>query len=576
MQSVGVKLEVQDSYQFANLIYTSQDGAEGRRVEAYRLGDTTTYLIADDGAPAVAGINRSEGIDGLKVDGAAFHLFGNKLTVAAGTGIDVGGLSLSADKPVNAQIELDSGKALVESRQEVQLAITDAKAGQQKVQLKPGRHSLSLHPAGGAELQQIAAQMREKLQGMAAAPAAVGKPAAGSGKGVGKLWEHSYPISAEQNKAAGNSKHPCAMMVADADDDGKAEAYVAGKDNALRAIGPDGKELWRYDLPAVIHELAISGKGAARQILIGCDDSNIYALKPDGSLNWSVLVPARSWARPGYAEGDLTLRQGKPVVLVGVDLDGDGNEEIVCGSHYGHVYAFDGNGRLLWDDVTHTPHSMTCGAACDLDGDGKQEVVMGSIYANAIIFSATGGKVGSAGGSGHAGATCAACADLDGDGKGEIAIGDKLGILWLQGPGEDGRWTKSQNMRTYNAGADISAVAMGDVNADGKLEIAAASKNFMLYLFDAAREPIWQLNLGDVCLDIDLADVTGDGKLEVICGCEDGQVKIVNSDGQIIGWYQASDVVWRVRACELDGKPQTKEIVASCDDGKVCGLQIGK
>jgi len=29
-----------------------------------------------------------------------------------------------------------------------------------------------------------------------------------------------------------------------------------------------------------------------------------------------------------------------------------------------------------------------------------------------------------------------------------------------------------------------------------------------------------------------------------------------------------------VRACELDGNPATREIVAACDDGAVYGLQV--
>ena len=47
-----------------------------------------------------------------------------------------------------------------------------------------------------------------------------------------------------------------------------------------------------------------------------------------------------------------------------------------------------------------------------------------------------------------------------------------------------------------------------------------------------------------------------------------------SGDGEIIAWYQVGGVVRHVRACELDGKAETKEIVAACDDGRVYGLQV--
>ncbi len=574
VESVGVELQPGESYQFANLLYSTPDTGQVQHVEALRLGQTTTYVIDDDGTPAVAGITASEGIEGLRIEAAAFHLADNKLTAAGATALGIGDILVSADAPVNLQADLTTGKTLVENKLPVQLTIAGEGQVQKKLRLNPGRHTLSLPAPSAASLQGITAQLRDKLQALTVAHPAKERPAVGSGQGVSSLWEYSYPISAEQKEAAGKSRHLAAVEVTDTDGDGKAEAYLASMDNAVRAIGPDGQELWRYELPGVIHDLAIVEGADGTQIVAGADDGKIYALKPDGSLNWSLLVPARSWARPGYHEGDPTLHQGKPVVLLGADLDNDGDEEIVCGSHYGHVYAFDRTGQLLWDDVSHTPHSMSSAAACDLDSDGKLEVVITNVYSSAHIFSATGQKIGSAGGSGHAGGTCVTCADVDGDGTGEIAVGDKLGIIWLQAQDEAGKWHRRHNMRRYNAGSDITAVAGADLTGDGKLETAVASKNFILYVFDAEREPLWHLNLADVCVGLDLADVTGDGKSEIICGCEDGQVKIVSAEGEVIGWYQVSDAVRRVRACKLDGKADTSEIIVTCEDGTVHALQV--
>jgi len=345
---------------------------------------------------------------------------------------------------------------------------------------------------------------------------------------------------------------------------------VAGTDHAIHALAPDGRRLWRYALPDVIHDLTVTAD--RRQILVGCNDSKVYSLTPDGSLHWSVVPPVRSaWLG--------APRQLQPVVAFDADLKGDGRIEVIVGVNKGLVYAYDDTGKLLWNVLSSAPHSMTCGTAFDLDGDGRKELIMGNTYGGTWIYSSEGDSIGRAGGSGHAGGVAVACADVDGDGQGEIAVGDKLGKIWLQKIGKkSGKvgawWSPPRDTNIYDTGSDITAVAMGDVHGDGKLETVVASKNFLLYLFDSQRQPVWHVNLGDVCLDIDVADVTGDGRAAIIGGCEDGTVKVVDGHGKVIAWYRAPAAVRSVRACELDGKPDTKEIVASCEDGSVCALQM--
>jgi len=574
VQSVGKHMQPGDSYQFANLFYATPDSGEVQHVDAYRLDETTTYVIQDDGKVALAGIKQTDAIAGLSIEGAAFHLADNKLTLANGTRLAVGEPLLSSDTPVNVQIDLTTGATLLEAQEAAEITFTGAQ-GEQKRSVKPGRHSLKLRAVGEGDLTRIATELTQAHKRLAVAPAASQKPAVGSGEKIAKLWTYSDFEGATEEEIAAGSFQLKILEVADINADGKHEVLSGGTDKAVQAIGADGTRLWKYEVPDIITELEIGvNKAGVRQILAGCENNTVYSLADDGKENWSLVPPPRSYARPGYREGDLTVHQGKPRVIVAADTNNDGDIEIVVGSDKGHVYGFDHAGKLIWDRTSHTPHAMSCGAATDLTGDGNMEVVMGNIYSTGQIFSASGELVGTSGGSGHAGATVVACADMDGDGKGEIAMGDKLGIIWLQAEGEDGKWSRVTNTRKYNTGSDITAVAIGDVDGDGKLETASASKNFVLYLFDAQREPVWQLNLGDVCLDIDIADVTGDGKAEVICGCEDGTIKVVSGEGKIIAWYQAGGVVRHVRACELDGKPETKEIVATCDDGNVYGLQV--
>ena len=117
-------------------------------------------------------------------------------------------------------------------------------------------------------------------------------------------------------------------------------------------------------------------------------------------------------------------------------------------------------------------------------------------------------------------------------------------------------------------------MATGDLEGDGRLETAAASRNYMLYVFDADGTSLWSRNLLSSCRDVIIADVMGEAASEVICACEDGQVKVLDAAGNLVGWFQGGGWMRAVAACELDGNPVTKELAVTCDDGSVYGLQV--
>ena len=729
VQTAGIEMRPTQSYQFANVFYTTPLSDEVQRVDAYRLADSTTYLIRDDGKPAMAGVNASQPIaPGIIIQGDAFHLSENVLTVAGARRIRAKGPLLSSDRAVNVRIDLASGEALVEVRERTKLIFAGAD-GEKTEQVEPGRHSVKLRALDKSDLQALAEDLNSKLAKLAVAPAARERPATGASQNIVKLWEYSGFLALSNFAEIGNPKvsashvaltpeqvgHPAvgkpidmlheaghvmfprgetvrididlgerrelvqivvksaqlltfhegcgvskltawvsdddfakdqrvvgqleiteplqnaavpyylklppgtvgrylrieavpytdkhnvyietvrlmgigskeemalsgfhvnAMEIADTDGDGRDEIFAAGTDKAIHAIGADGSALWKYEVPEPINDLAVldSVGDGQYQIVGACDDKTLYSVNEDGSENWTVMPPARTYSDAGIAgyEGRAATQNSLTVVFSS-DIDNDGDMEIVVGSANWRTYTYDHTGKLVWDRVcwAHTP---TCGAAYDLDSDGLKEVVMANTYGGGSIYAADTGKViGRTAGSGHAGPTVLACADLDANGRGEIVVGDRRGIIWFEEWKGRAIGKERQGRLTYDTGSDVSALALGDLDGDGTIESAIASRNFILYLFDADGQPLWQLNLLDVCRDIDIADVIGDEKLEMICGCEDGTIKAVNWEGEVVGWYQTGGVVRQVRVCELDGDPNTREIVAACDDGAVYGLQV--
>ena len=382
-----------------------------------------------------------------------------------------------------------------------------------------------------------------------------------------KIYLDSITVDgiADKSQIVATGFHLNGLAVADVDGDGRHEVFAAGTDRAIHAINSNGEARWCSDLGTVINGLAViagSGKGEL-QIACAGEDQTLYAVKADGTESFTVTPPPRTYARAGYR--GVKPFQGRLTVVYGADIDGDNDTEIVVGSANWRTYVYDHKGRLVWDEVcwAHTP---TCGAAFDLDGDGTRELIMGNTYTRAVVYSHEGKVIGNGGGSGHAGPTAIACADLDGNGRGEIIVGDRAGLIWFQ------EWN-GRALPTHTTGTDITDLAVADLDGDGRLETVAASRNFLVYVFDADGKPRAQTNLLTVCRDIVIADVLGDSAPEIICACEDNTVKIVSPAGEVLGWFRGAGRMRHVAACELDGNPQTRELVAACDDGTIYALQ---
>ena len=363
---------------------------------------------------------------------------------------------------------------------------------------------------------------------------------------------------------AASGFHLNALEVADIDGDGTDEAFAGGTDKAVHAVGADGSRLWKYRVGDSINDLTIAGAGDATQVVAGSDDHKLYSVTAGGDESWTIQPPPRTYARPGYR--GVEPFTGSLTVVFDSDLDVDGDDEIIVGSANWHTYVYDLLGELVWDEVlwAHTP---TCGAAFNLDGEDGQELVMCNSYTSATVYASDGEILGNADGSGHAGPTDIAAADLDGNGLGEIVTGDRAGMIWFR------EW-QGRDMPDYNAGSDITCVKIADITGDEGLETVVASKNYLLYVFDANGMPLWMVNLGDAARDIDIADVTGDNAPEIVLACEDNTVRVLDNTGAEVARFSGGGWMRQVRVCELDGDEATTEIVASCDDGTIYGLQI--
>ena len=414
VQSASQRMQPGDRYTLANLLYTTPDAGRSSQLNVARLDNTAAYLVDDGGQLLLAGVGPCDALPGLRLDATAFLLSTTTLTAAGARRIHLGTSLLAADAPINVELDLRTGEARVKLTSAAQLTWTASQQAEKIQRLTPGAHTVQLRPVAASSLSALAQAMQTAFARLSQPAAQAETAVAQTGSAIRRLWQYRAASSKPPAAVALTSPHPNALRVADLDADGREEILVAGADNAVHALGADGRRLWRHPLPDTILDLNVTPAAARpRQIVVGCDDNRVHVLQADGSLAWSAAPPPRSYARPGYREGDLAVHQGKPVVVFAADLQADGRPTVIVGVSNGFVYAFDPAGKLLWDAISHTPHSMTCGAACDLDGDHRQEIVMGNIYGYAQIFSADGKRFGQSCGTGHAGAVVVASADIE-------------------------------------------------------------------------------------------------------------------------------------------------------------------
>lgn len=198
-----------------------------------------------------------------------------------------------------------------------------------------------------------------------------------------------------------------------------------------------------------------------------------------------------------------------------VDLDGDGEVEIVVAADRVHAFRMDGTTVPGWPAPERGPFASTP-AAADLDGDHRLEIVCGAdddrVYAwNARGRLLTGWPV-KTGGDVY---SSPVLVDLDRDGRPDILVGSDDGRLYALGA--DAR--PIRNWPVMLEGFVSCTAGVGDADADGAAEIAAGSWDGKAWLLNADGRvlPGWPVEVGDLVWSSPvIADLDGDGRGEVI------------------------------------------------------------
>ncbi|MBY0235359.1 MAG: FG-GAP-like repeat-containing protein, partial [Burkholderiaceae bacterium] len=242
-----------------------------------------------------------------------------------------------------------------------------------------------------------------------------------------------------------------------------------------------------------------------------------------------------------YQQADGSLGGGVPIALTGFcpvsglvagDLNGDGRQDLVVnkGSCGIDIYTQTLAGQLQLDSSIASPSSIgTVVRLADMNGDGRLDIV--TFGADNAVVQVWRNNAGSwllndsvAVSVAIAGELDLAVGDLNGDGRPDIAVtaqrlsGYAGAALLYQGV--DGHLGAPVMLMVADQNETASNVAIGDLNGDGRADLVLSYRVNGLALF--AQGSGGQLGamqrLGEGSSPLLLADLNGDGRLDVLMG----------------------------------------------------------
>ncbi|KAM7463991.1 hypothetical protein LguiA_032112 [Lonicera macranthoides] len=208
-----------------------------------------------------------------------------------------------------------------------------------------------------------------------------------------------------------------------------------------------------------------------------------------------------------------------------IDLDGDGNLDILVGTSYGLFYILDHKGKVREKFPLEMAEIQGAVVAADINDDGKIELVTTDTHGNVAAWTAQGKEIWEK----HLKSLVPqgpTIGDVDGDGHTDVVVPTISGNIYVLS-GKDGSFLRPYPYRTH--GRVMNQVLLVDLTKRGEkkkgLTLVTTSFDGYLYLIDGPTSCADVVDIGETSYSMVLADnVDGGDDLDLIVTTMNGNV----------------------------------------------------
>ena len=349
--------------------------------------------------------------------------------------------------------------------------------------------------------------------------------------------------------------------------DGVQDVVISKDTGEISAYTLSGVELWSKSFDSPARNLAVIRKGAERYVLFYNDKGFVYLLDSNGNNKWHLYFPST-----------------KPInSVVSSDLDGDKVPEIIVGFKDAtfSVYNISGSQwkkendfyrfyvmKLYTADFAKTEYETWAdyplGVKVDLSWIFPDVVASGERDPNIYLYDPTGKKVWQ----------IENVYPIEQVYSGDINNDEKMEVItasykYIQAFGLEGKlWQNIVDSYVYSFG-------VGDVNNDGKKEVAVGTVDGNIYLFDSKGYKLWNApqSIGKDVRYVTIDDFTGDGTQEILVAAgkwssskqeiDDGAFYIFSADGEKLSETKVNGPIKTISIVDIDSDGYKDVIVCS-------------